>query len=771
MDYINANFSTLEDFGKIDNKINELVNNKEYIRLVANSKISRSADASDELGTEEAKRKRTEEFYNEIQKVLLSLNENDADAVKVTFSSLREKYGSLKVLDTLEAEVEDLAYQEKVAELLERALELQKNVEDLDPDDAGALSLIIDEIGKIEGMNTSDAVQEACTELRETIKDRVYEAKKKSETKLFKALEAENWLSPDFDKSEKLSSPESSIMKTARSLVDIQALVAIPKYPESFWATDVILRPIFIRFNYHFNSQKHTNKLSKPEWLFDYMENMLNEYLPIIRMVFGDIFAGYSRFFEYEIITSLLKVVRHKLYNIVDIINREISKIEEAEPEKEKWGRLLSHLFYETIFFDQRLRNNFKYNPYARIEKSYPSERWLGLIGDILLRTDKEKKAVENWLGFEYRLATQSFNNEIINIKNAFKIDYEYQGSEESNKSTLNLIKPSYSAYNLVKLFDGLTNHHRYLNIVKYQLKFVSRIQLNILEIYLEKINQLHKQFDASLSQRIVNTFIPGGLTGEKKSKIDNKSRKELLKSLEMLAGLHCLANFVLSNLEDWSNDLIFVQLWESLKNMNKTSFKTDQTIFDSFITRYGDTLKRIRGSIHQYFRGQIKTALKQYVNSTRWDILYSPSGISAEIIPLVQMLPTSLDLLKKSLPKVEYFIITDQIVTNFCFIFYDYIITNNQFSINGVNQLNIDFNYISDQLKHNLFLVSDVSGYSNLQNKSYLKVKQSIDLLNNRTSKSPEGENIPRLRYSADHHFDLLLDHEIRGLVRRVLD
>lgn len=770
MDYINGNFSTLEDFGKIDNKINELVNNREYIKLIANSKISRSADA-DEPGIEEAKSKKVEEFYDEILKVLLSLNEHDTDAVKNTFSSLREKYGSLKVLDTLEAEVEDVVYQEDVTKLLERAFEIQKKAEDLNSDDIQALSSIIDEIGQIEEMNSADAVQEACSELREIVKDRVYEAKKKAETRLSKALEAENWLSPDFNKSEKLTSPESSIMKTARSLVDIQALVGIPEYPESFWATDVVLRPIFVRFNYHFNSQKDTNKLSKPEWLFDYMENMLSEYLPIIKLVFGEVFSGYSRFFEYEIITSLLKVVRHKLYNIVDIINREISKLEEDEPEKEKWGRVLSHLFYETIFFDQRLRNNFKYNPYARIEKSCPTDRWLGLIGDVLLRTDKETKAVDNWLAFEYRLATQSFNNEIINIKNAFKIDYEYQGSEDSNRNTLNLIKPSYSAYNLVKLFDGLTNHHRYLNIVKYQLKFVSRIQLNILEIYLEKINQLHKQFDASLSQRIVNTFIPGGLTGEKKSKIDNKSRKELLESLEMLVGLHCLANFVLSSLEEWSDDLIFVQLWESLKSMNKTSFKTELTIFDSFITRYGDTLKKIRGSIHQYFRDQIKAALKQYVNSTRWDILYSPSEISAEIIPLVQILPTSLDLLKKSLPKVEYFIITDQIVTSFCFIFFDYIITNNQFSINGVNQLNMDFNYISDQLKHNLFLVSDVSGYSNLQNKSYLKVKQSIDLLNNRTSKSPEGENIPRLRYSADHHFDLLLDHEIRGLVRRVLD
>ncbi|CCE73111.1 Piso0_000130 [Millerozyma farinosa CBS 7064] len=770
MDYINANFSTIEDFGKIDSKINELVNNREYIKLVANSKISRSADA-DELGTEEAKSKRVEEFYDEVQEVLSSLNEHDNDAVKDTFSSLRQKYGSLKVLDTLEAEVEDVVYQENVTKLLERAFQIQKKVEGLDPDDIQALSSIIDEIGHIEKMNTADAIQEACSELREVVENRVYEAKKKAESKLSKALEAENWLSPDFSKSEKLTSPESSIMKTAKSLVDIQALVAIPEYPESFWATDVILRPIFVRFNYHFNSQKDTNKLSKPEWLFDYMENMLNEYLPIIKLVFGEIFSGYSRFFEYEIITSLLKVVRHKLYNIVDIINREITKLEEDEPEKEKWGRVLSHLFYETIFFDQRLRNNFKYNPYARVQKSYPTERWLGLIGDVLLRTDKETKAVDNWLSFEYRLATQSFNNEIINIKNAFKIDYEYQGSEESSRGTSSLIKPSYSAYNLVKLFDGLTNHHRYLNIVKYQLKFVSRIQLNILEIYLEKLNQLHKQFDASLSQRIVNTFIPGGLTGEKKSKIDNKSRKELLESLEMLAGLHCSANFVSSNLEEWSDDLIFVQLWESLKNMNKTSFKSESTIFDSFITRYGDTLKKIRGSIHQYFRDQIKAALKQYVNSTRWDISYSPSEISPEIIPLVQILPTSLDLLKKSLPKVEYFIITDQIVTNFCFIFFYYIITNNQFSVNGVNQLNMDFNYISDQLKYNLFLVSDVSGYSNLQNKSYLKVKQSIDLLNNRTSKTSDGEHIPRLRNSADHHFDLLSDHEIRGLVRRVLD
>ena len=64
------------------------------------------------------------------------------------------------------------------------------------------------------------------------------------------------------------------ISKQFNELICLQSIVLIPAYPETWWGLDLLLEPIITRFNYHFNSvNKETNKLSKPEWALDFLEN------------------------------------------------------------------------------------------------------------------------------------------------------------------------------------------------------------------------------------------------------------------------------------------------------------------------------------------------------------------------------------------------------------------------------------------------------------------------------------------------------------------
>lgn len=776
MEYMNANFTSIRDLDSIDDRISELEACKLKIDEAVKAKVSNDSRSSSNVSTqyEEKKNRRVEEVLGELN---LLLTKPDDEAL-AQVGTLIEDYGNLAVLDNV-----SLLYKRKQKlklgmAFLQNARDLEAEIESLAIEDITRVSQTKDRLQKLAiGHEIIPVSIKVIKQLSDALGDKIATFKKKLEDEFRNVLEEIKWLAPKFEKRSIPQAKMASIHTYMSKLFELQSINSTPEYPDTWWATDVLLEPIVVRFNYHFNTaNKETNKLSKPEWALNFIENFLSENLLYLKLVIGDTIKPFSGIIDYEIINTLLNPVREKMFKMIESINENIAKSQEGQENREKSGRILSHLIFELSSFDQRLRNVYKFNPYVKDIAILPSKKWMGLTGDILLHGDNENLAAVNWLNFEFELATERFNTEIIHSEKAFKIDFDYQASQEPKTFHERLLKPTYSAYNLTKLFNNLTSHHKTLNIVKYQLKYVSNIQLKLIELYYDKLKQLLRNFGDSFNLKLVLNFIPGGLGNDSSTNTDSNNTKNGLKGLEILTELYCLTKFVNNNLEQWSEELVFIQLWNSYKSISNKTHSFGLTIFDNSISDFLSLLSKILSNYEQFFRKEIKASLKNYVNSSQWDIGTNNNlEASSDLSLLVNNLPIYMSYLEKCLSDLDYYLITNKIVTLLSVVLREFIITNNQFSATGVKQFKVDFEFIISQLKRSLLLSLSLNDNSNINNKEYLKVNESIEFLleiDTQTAKLFKNhyDKIPELRSKFDGGLKHLSNNEINDLVFRIL-
>ncbi|KAM9899887.1 hypothetical protein OXX69_009303, partial [Metschnikowia pulcherrima] len=498
----------------------------------------------------------------------------------------------------------------------------------------------------------------------------------------------------------------------------------------------------------------------------------LKDSLPTLEFVVGDIFLKYEKLNVYEIISAVLVPVREKLRSMLSIINENISANSEDEKITDQYGRLLSHLIFEATSFDQRLRNTYKYNPHIVHLDDVPEKKWMGLAGDIL--APKEPKEIENvsvnnWLKLELRLAKKRFETEIILPGNAFEIDHEFAASADSPES---IVKPTYSAFGLAKLFDNLTTHFKTINIVKYQLKYVSQIQLSFLDQYLSQLHTQFRQFNESLGSKLISSFMKTSTKNDATSSTQEVVTNGLT-GLQMLTGIYCSTKFVIEKMEEWAEDLIYIQLWNYCLKSPGTA---GDSIFDSPISEYKSLLSKVTSKYEDFFRKEVRGALKEYVNASTWNI-EDPGykvQISSTLSALTTTLPTYASYLRRSLPEVDYFMISSKICDSYAQVMLEYVITNNQFTKLGLEQLHTDVEYLQSVLKAPLML-DHTHKFSNAENKQCKKLAQSIQVMcrfdaSGARLLKKQFQNGDSVRSQFEDRLDCLSDSECLDLLFRII-
>lgn len=761
VDYINSTFTTLDDLSIVSEKIDEL---KELQVLVKETAESKEATPTGVSNTEQVlpvrlNQEKLDLAISQLTSDILQLeNVNDETVVDI-LDVIIEDHGELPVLVDLKGQyvmkletlktIEKLKQWKSIQEKLNQKLSLSE------------LKEVSDQISGLDEVN-EDLVSQLDAELESR--------KMELETEFKSTLKQSKWLSDKSISNQALT----SISNQFQDLILLQSINSVPVYAKTWWGLELLLEPIITRFNYHFSTaNRETNKLSKPEWAFGFLESFLTDNLPLLQIIVDDAFRPLQKIGTYEIITCLLIPLRNKVEKMVQVINDRVSATD-GSASLEKSGRLLSHLIFELSSFDQRIKEIYKYNPYIEEFDKVPQQKWLGLTSDILL--NDANHAVKNWLDFENQLALKRYENEIIKTKDAFKIDYDYQGG--NHEVSLHILRPTYSAYGLVKLINNLNSHFQTLSIVKYQLQYVSRIQLSLIDRYWEVINDQFRLFNDKYSLKNVMNMIPGTMT-EESSKVSSTT-EQLISGLTMLTEIFCSVKFVSNALEAWSDQLLFVQLWKTYTGLT-LDITEDKSIFDSAITKYDEFLNKVNKCFEEFFRSEIKQLLKVYVNSSQWELnnenMLEPSS---HLSTLVNTLPEYLSVLQKSLSNLDYFIITDKIVSILCDILYEYVLTNNEFNRTGINQLILDFEYIIKILQHHLHFNTDQGAeYSNDLNPDYIKVAQAIDFMDSvdedtirkykKIEKKLDYAFLNDLRLKYEHELKELNNYEINDLLFRI--
>lgn len=739
----------------VEDKINQLELLKVQIRDTVDTKVnSLDVDSKDSI--------------EKILSVVTYSLESDLDQVALeNIQGLILEFGDLPVLDDLEEKLRHRIQTAQIIRLLEEAqqleIELDKELTILQLEEISAKILALP--------SNAQAI------LHTKLYSQIISKRAIIEPILCDLLIGIDWLSLKYDVSKTSPDLLKTISETFRSLIQLQNIIGAPQYPETWWGADILLQPVVTRFIYHFNSpNKETNKLSKPEWAFAFVETFLNEKLQTVNRVVGTTFRDVGKVSDYEIITSILKPLREKVLVMVKLINKnfepEIQSAQESvfthgfSPD-EKFGRLLSHLIFELSSFDQRLKSTHLYNPYLENLKEAPTKKWVGLTADVLVHGTDERTAVTNWLNFERELALKRFKSEILDLSNAYTVDYDFQISHE-NIQLRGQLKPTYSAFNLVRLIDNLTSHFQTLGVVKYQLKYVSTIHLHLIDEYCDHLNQLYKKRFDSFNQSRVLRAIPGSLNADSTIKAGHLDSGRAL--VESFTGVYCLAKFMSNAVEEWSLELVFIQLWNVYKGL-ATKENEYLSIFDSSITQYQTLIKKCISTMEAFFKREIKALIKEYVNTSQWNIPNHDDRLqpSPSINLLTSNLPVYLELLQKAMSRLDYYNLTDGVVSLLSIILLEYLVTNNQFTRTGVKQLRVDIEYITSQLG---YLYFDGGEFDNSTNRDYMKLLQSVCVLESVDSGSAKNgrDDIGKFRKGLDFDTGCLRNGDLNDLLMRVL-
>ncbi|OQR84488.1 RAD50-interacting protein 1-like [Achlya hypogyna] len=122
------------------------------------------------------------------------------------------------------------------------------------------------------------------------------------------------------------------------------------------WAMECLLKPVVRRFQYHFDTNKKTNDITKPEWFFTFVLEILQGHYDFIQQLVAPALAVASSDVRPPLdamtmfIRGLLLPVRHKVSDILPLL------LESAKSKP-----LLCHAIDEIVAFEKTLREDYGY--------------------------------------------------------------------------------------------------------------------------------------------------------------------------------------------------------------------------------------------------------------------------------------------------------------------------------------------------------------------------------------------------------------------------
>ncbi|KAK2738941.1 hypothetical protein FQN57_006735 [Myotisia sp. PD_48] len=461
-----------------------------------------------------------------------------------------------------------------------------------------------------------------------------------------------------------------------------------------------MVRPLELRFKYHFNGDKPTNRLDKPEYFFSHVLDLINTHAhfftaylqpilnrrasenPIFAVLYSDAVSSY--------ISALLPMVRQKVLGVL--------------PQLSQHPQLLSHLMHELMKFDNELRNTWSYL------SSNPAEErsWKGLTWEILTQDDWFLV----WLEVEKNFALSRYQN-IIDAEDGGEIDYESVPATAT--------KPTKSAIRVNDLLENITELYQPLQSFSQKLRFLIDIQINIFDLFHER---LHSGLEAYLAR-----------TSAIGRTVQSSTAKGASSSLEGVAGLDRLcrifgsAEYLEKKMQDWSDDVFFLELWYDLQDRVKRSNRTgkpmagpmsiseiathtsasiannhstdrenedfDGALFDETATAYRRIRMRSENVIQSAVISSVHTALKAYYNVSTWASLRSSAepatAPSLDLVETLRVLSAEFSFLSRTLAVAPRKRVASKVLLDIQAWIWDNVLMRNNFSTLGATQLSVD--------------------------------------------------------------------------------
>ncbi|KAK2831885.1 hypothetical protein FQN49_007073, partial [Arthroderma sp. PD_2] len=469
---------------------------------------------------------------------------------------------------------------------------------------------------------------------------------------------------------------------------------------------EVMAQPLELRFKYHFSGDRPTNRLDKPEYFLSHVLDLINSHAeffstylqPILsrRSLNGPSLIGsiYSDAVS-SFITALLPMVRQKAMNLL--------------PTVSKHPQAFSHLIHELMSFDNELKLSWSYPSNPAQENA-----WKGLTWEILVK----ENWFSEWLRVEKNFALARYQN-IIEAEDGGEIDYDGVAPTAT--------KPTKAALRVNDLLENVTELYRPLSSFSQKLRFLIDIQITIFDLF---HGRLHSGLEAYLAMTsTIGRTVQGSSVGQ--------PSLEGVSGLERLCRIFGSAEYLEKKMQDWGDDVFFLELWYELQDrvtshshtgkpvagvmsVSEIAARTSASVashnkddpedgaegalFDETAAAYRQLRMRSESIIQSTITSSVQASLRPYYQVSTWaslrsssDESSSPTTPSLDLVQTLRLLTADLLFLSRTLAVAPRRRIANHILLAIQAYIWDSILMRNSFSTIGAAQLSIDVANICD--------------------------------------------------------------------------
>ncbi|KFG82286.1 RINT-1 family protein [Metarhizium anisopliae] len=419
-----------------------------------------------------------------------------------------------------------------------------------------------------------------------------------------------------------------------------------------------VMTAIFVaEFRFHFMSDKPTsNPQSIGTHCFPWFLTMIEKWEDFFRNNLGHLLA--TKFHETPVAenTVYLDPVSALITAMLPVMSE---KVHAVANEAIKNPPFLSSLISQLMTFDENIRQRFSY------DDSDDDKGWNGLTGEIL------DHHFDAWFRVEREFALERFEK-IIESADGRKIDYDY--------SVTGKMKPTFAAVRITDLLRVVTGKYERLRKLKHKTKFLTDIQLDILDGY-------HDRLRGSLeAYQSITSTLGRTLHGASKEQL---AALEGIGALETLCKVIGSSDHIANTLIEWSDEEFFVVLWEDLQTRDAQRSKrnsaasgiapdsilgrvpshlsdncsSDGGIFDETVSAYSSRRKAAEQLLVNALVDSHAKAFRAYASKVQWTtvgdaaVLDDPSqfSITPELDEPLRILQRNFDYLTKALSTASF--------------------------------------------------------------------------------------------------------------------
>lgn len=396
---------------------------------------------------------------------------------------------------------------------------------------------------------------------------------------------------------------------------------------------------------------------------------------------------------SHSYITALLPMLRQKISLFL--------------PQISNYPQLLSHFIHELMNFDNEIRETWNYMP-----DPYADDNWKGVTWEVLTK----QGWYDRWLEVEKDFALARYKD-IIDTADSGEIDYD--GME------LTATKPTKAAIRVNDLLETITERYQPLSSFSQKLRFLIDIQITIFD-------QFHERLYSALEAYLAMT----STLGRTVQGADGQASVEGVAGLERLCRVFGSAEYLEKKMEDWSNDVFFVELWSELQdrvrqnrdsgrnvagtmsvaevasrtspavannNGAQTATSSEGALFDETASAYRRLRLRSETIITSTLSSNILAALKPYSRVSTWATLSTPSATAtasplsptSDLAHAMRVLSTQLSFLSRALGTAPLRRVSRQLLLSIQSYIWDSVLTKHTFSETGAAQLASDVDHL----------------------------------------------------------------------------